>query len=112
MKIGIPKEVQAGEARTPIVPDGVARLVQWGAQVEVESGLGVGSTHSDAAYQKAGAAVVSDRKALLSSADLVLRLRKPAMEEVGAAQARLHPRQLSGSVQRAGSGAASWPAGA
>ncbi len=82
MKIGILKEIHMGEARTSMVPDAVARLVKRGAQIEVETGLGVGSGHADDAYVSAGASVAVDRKALLSSADMILRLHKPSAEEI------------------------------
>jgi len=82
MKICIPKEVYPGETRVPMVPDHVARLVKRGAQVEVESGLGLGAGHTDASYTAAGATITADRHALLASADLLLRLRKPPLEEI------------------------------
>ena len=82
MKICIPKETHPGENRVPMVPDNVAKLVKRGAQIEIEVGMGLTSGHGDAAYTAAGATVANDRTALLSSSDLVLRVRKPALEEV------------------------------
>lgn len=82
MKICIPKETHPGENRVPMVPDNVAKLVKRGAQIEIEAGMGLTSGHGDAAYTAAGATVANDRTALLSSSDLVLRVRKPALEEV------------------------------
>ena len=37
---------------------------------------------SDELYTEAGASVVTDRAGMLAAADIVLRVRKPAMEEV------------------------------
>jgi H+-translocating NAD(P) transhydrogenase subunit alpha len=82
MKISAPKETYPGETRAPATPASVAKLVKLGAEVAVESGIGVGAGFSDDDYIKAGANVSSDRKALLSSADMVLRLRKPPVEEI------------------------------
>ena len=82
MKISIPCEVHAGETRAPMTPDGAAKLVKLGAQVEVEAGLGLAAGFSDDAYTKAGATISNDRKALISSGDMVLRLRKPPAEEI------------------------------
>jgi NAD(P) transhydrogenase subunit alpha len=82
MKICIPKEVQPGETRVAVIPDGVARLVKLGAEVEVEAGLGQEAGFSDDAYTAAGARLAADRRSLLSAADLLLRLHKPAVEEV------------------------------
>jgi H+-translocating NAD(P) transhydrogenase subunit alpha len=83
MKISVPKETHPGETRAPLTPDSAAKLVKLGAQVEVEAGLGLAAGFPDAAYTKAGAALVTDRKALISSGDMVLRLRKPPGDEVG-----------------------------
>jgi len=83
MKICIPRETHPGENRVPMVPDNVAKLTKRGAPIEIEAGMGLGSGHADAAYAAAGATLVQDRQALLSAADLVLRLRKPPLEEVG-----------------------------
>jgi NAD(P) transhydrogenase subunit alpha len=65
-----------------MVPANVARLVKLGAVVEVEAGLGVPAGLADEAYVAAGAAIAQDRQSLLAGADLVLRVRKPPLEEV------------------------------
>jgi NAD(P) transhydrogenase subunit alpha len=82
MKISIPREIHPGETRAPLTPDSVARLVKLGAQVELEAGLGLAAGFSDDAYAKAGAAITTDRTALVASGDIVLRLRKPPIEEI------------------------------
>ncbi len=82
MKIAVPRETHPGETRAPLTPDSAAKLITLGAQLEVEAGLGIAAGFPDAAYTKAGAAVVTDRKALISSGDIVLRLRKPPLEEI------------------------------
>jgi len=82
VRINILREVQLGETRVAIIPDGVARLVKHGADVDVEAGLGQEAGFRDEAYAAVGARVVADRQALLASADLLLRLHKPAAEEV------------------------------
>ena len=65
-----------------MIPQDVDKLVKRGAEVVVESGMGTPSLHPDADYEKAGATVTSDRDAALSEADMVLRLRKPPIEEI------------------------------
>ncbi|MGB7768617.1 MAG: Re/Si-specific NAD(P)(+) transhydrogenase subunit alpha [Verrucomicrobiia bacterium] len=82
MKIAVPKETHPGETRTPMTPANAAKLVKLGAQVEVAAGLGLGSGFADADYAAAGATLTTDRKALLGSGDIVLRLRKPPVEEI------------------------------
>ena len=83
MIIYIAKERHPGENRTAMVPENAAKLVKQGAQVIVEAGLGNTCEYSDAYYIAAGATVAQDRQAALSSADMVLRLRKPPIEEIG-----------------------------
>src|SRR5208283_5281942 len=82
MKISVPRETHPGETRAPLTPDSTAKLVKLGAQVEVEAGLGIAAGVSDEAYTKAGATLTTDRKALIASGDIVLRLRKPPVEEI------------------------------
>jgi NAD(P) transhydrogenase subunit alpha len=82
MKISAPREAHPGETRTPLTPDSAARLVKLGAQVEVEAGLGLAAGFPDEAYAKAGATLSDNRQTLLASADMVLRLRKPPLEDV------------------------------
>jgi len=82
MKIAVPKETHPGETRTSLTPDSAGKLVKLGAQVEIESGLGAAAGFPDDAYTKAGATIATDRKALIGSGDIVLRLRKPPAEEI------------------------------
>lgn len=82
MLIGIPRELDAGETRVPLLPDGVKKLVAANATVTIESGLGQSLQIPDQAYIDVGATVASDRKTLLGQSDLVLRLRKPELAEV------------------------------
>jgi len=82
MKISVPRETHPGETRAPLTPDAVAKLVKLGAQVEVEAGLGQAAGFPDDAYLKAGAIITADRKQLIGSGDIVLRLRKPPVEEI------------------------------
>ncbi|HZI32911.1 MAG TPA: Re/Si-specific NAD(P)(+) transhydrogenase subunit alpha [Candidatus Binatia bacterium] len=82
MKISVLRETHSGETRAPLTPDSAAKLLKLGAQVEVETGLGLAAGHSDEAYSKAGATVSTDRSALIRSGDIVLRLRKPPVEEI------------------------------
>jgi len=82
MLIAIPKETHPQEKRIALIPSSVDRLVKKGAQVAVEAGLGAGIGISDEEFKKAGATVESNRQTMLSKADMVLRLRKPPVEEM------------------------------
>lgn len=82
MQLGIPKELHPGENRVPMTPDTAKRLVRLGARVHFETGLGLGSGYRDSDYTEAGAEAVADRAALLASSDMLLRLRKPELDEI------------------------------
>lgn len=81
MQLGVLKEIFPGEKRVPLVPASVEKLVKKGFQISVEDKLGDSIDVSNAVYEKAGAKMVS-RSAILSSSDILLRLRKPPVEEI------------------------------
>ena len=82
MRIFVPKEADPKETRVPISPATTGKLIKLGADCEVESGLGVSVGWLDNEYEAVGATTSVDRGNSLKSADLVLRLRKPPLEEV------------------------------
>jgi NAD(P) transhydrogenase subunit alpha len=57
MKVAVPRETAAGEARVAATPDTVKRLVGLGASVAVQAGAGVGSRILDEDYVAAGATI-------------------------------------------------------
>jgi NAD(P) transhydrogenase subunit alpha len=82
MNLAVPREVYPGEVRVALIPEHVARLVNAGADVAIESGLGQPLRIADEKYTEAGASVVADHSQLIQNADVVLRIRKPLAEEV------------------------------
>ena len=81
MLIATPKETWPGELRAALVPAGVKKLVAAGFEIAVEAGAGAAAGYPDGEYEAAGAAVRTDRAALLGAADVVLRVRKPEPAE-------------------------------
>ena len=81
MKVGVARESAPGETRVAVVPDTARRLAGDGVEVLVERGAGVAATFSDAAYEDAGARVVSADE-LHAEADVLCRVRKPSAEEI------------------------------
>jgi proton-translocating NAD(P)+ transhydrogenase subunit alpha len=79
MKIAIPVEIDAAEPRVAATPDTVKKMIALGAQVAIEPGAGVKSGILDADYTAAGASVAADA---VSGADVVLKVRRPAPEEL------------------------------
>jgi len=82
MKIAVPRDTHPGETRVSLIPEHVAKLVEAGANVSIESGLGQTLRIADDEYAGAGAVVVADRNNLIQEADIILRIRKPLPEEV------------------------------
>ncbi len=81
MRIFVPKEV-AGEERVALVPAMAKKLVELGAELEVEAGLGATLGLSDDEYTAAGATVAADRGRALAAAEMVLRLGLPPAAEI------------------------------
>ncbi len=80
MKIGIPREIHAGEKRVAATPETVGQLVKLGYAVAIEAGAGEGARFADEAYRQAGAEVVADTRALWAQSDIVLKVRAPQQQ--------------------------------
>ena len=78
MRIGVPREVDAGERRVALVPDAVERLMQNGFEVVVERGAGVAASFPDEAYGEAGAEVSETAW----DEEAVVKVRRPNDDEV------------------------------
>lgn len=89
MKLAVAKEVEVGERRVALVPDTVARLVKLGLEVLVEAGAGERSFFSDAAYEAAGAKIISDNATLWGEADILLKVGLPQEREDGRSEVDL-----------------------
>ncbi|MDD3375712.1 MAG: Re/Si-specific NAD(P)(+) transhydrogenase subunit alpha [Candidatus Omnitrophica bacterium] len=82
MNIGITKELNNNEKRVAATPSSVEKLTKLGFNVLIEKGLGDSIFASDSLYEKAGAKIMDNSKAILSSCDIILRLDKPSEEEI------------------------------
>lgn len=85
MKIGVPKEIVAGETRVALVPKIVAQLVKEGSEVLIEGGAGEEAFFADAEYQQAGAKALKEAKALYSEADVILKVQPPVVNDAAGA---------------------------
>jgi proton-translocating NAD(P)+ transhydrogenase subunit alpha len=77
MKIAIPKERRAHEARVAASPETVKKMIALGCEVVVEKGAGGGAAIVDQAYQDAGAKLAATAKAAIEGADVVLKVQGP-----------------------------------
>jgi NAD(P) transhydrogenase subunit alpha len=83
MIAGVPKETATGETRVAVTPATTGRLRKLGLEVVVENGAGLAAGFTDESYAVAGARLTAERGGLLSSAGLVLRVRRCPDDEVG-----------------------------
>jgi NAD(P) transhydrogenase subunit alpha len=82
MRIFACKEHLAGERRVPVTPATASKLIKLGASVEIEQGLANSISFQDSEYEAAGASISRERDKSFQEADLVLRVRKPALNEI------------------------------
>jgi len=80
MRIGVPRELYAGEKRVATTPDVAAQLIKMGFDVAVESNAGAAANYSDATYEAAGCAIVT-ADSIWNDSDIVMKVRGPDEEE-------------------------------
>ncbi|CAN5627780.1 Re/Si-specific NAD(P)(+) transhydrogenase subunit alpha [soil metagenome] len=76
-RIGIPKEIAAGERRVAATPDTVKKLQKLGFEVLVERTAGETAKFSDRAYQAAGCEIINTATELWERADIILKVQPP-----------------------------------
>ena len=83
MQIFVPRECE-NETRVAVTPDTVKKFIQLGIPIQVESGCGLKSLHSDEDYLNAGAQIIptNDKKEALQAADLILHVLPLDIKEI------------------------------
>jgi NAD(P) transhydrogenase subunit alpha len=84
MIVAVPREAASGERRVALVPETVTKLIQAGGSVRVQRNAGTAAAFPDEFYMQAGASIVDDPAALVSDADVVVTVGKPAAALLGA----------------------------
>ena len=87
MKIGIPAETRSGETRVAATLETVKKLIAQKHEVIVQAGAGVASSITDEAYKEVGAQIVDRAMDVLAQADMILKVRAPAENEISAYRA-------------------------
>lgn len=80
MKIGVPKESAAGEARVAMTPQSAKDLQKLGYECLIEKSAGLLAGFDDAAYEAAGVKVVA-AATLWKNSDIVAKVRPPTEAE-------------------------------
>jgi len=81
MKIGVPKEIHAGERRVATTPEVASQLIGMGFEVAVEKDAGTKASYSNEAYETAGCEIVATSEDLWSQADIIFKVRAPETVE-------------------------------
>ena len=82
MIIGVPKEIKLQEHRIGLTPDSAKVLTQKKHEVLVQNngGFEAGFTNED--YKKAGVTIVDKAEDIFKSAELIVKVKEPQMNEV------------------------------
>ncbi len=81
MRVGIPKEIDAGERRVAGTPRTVERLCQAGFEVWVERDAGLEAEHTNDGYTQGGAVLIDDVERLYGECDIILKVNPPSFNE-------------------------------
>ncbi|HTX56010.1 MAG TPA: Re/Si-specific NAD(P)(+) transhydrogenase subunit alpha [Candidatus Acidoferrales bacterium] len=87
MIVAVPREAASNERRVALVPETVIKLIKAGGSVRVQRNAGTAAAFPDDSYTQAGASIVDDPAALVSDADLVVTVGKPAPDVLAAMHA-------------------------
>ena len=82
MRIGEPKEIKVHEYRVGLTTASVAELVAPGHELFVETNAGQGIDCPDKAFEKAGAKILPDAKAVFDSTDMIVKVKEPQPQEI------------------------------
>jgi len=83
MKIGVPREIHAGEQRVATTPDVASQLIKLGFSVAVEKDAGAAAKFSNSAYEEAGCEVLASAEAVWEQSDIIFKVRAPEGGEEG-----------------------------
>ncbi len=90
--VGVPREIMHGEKRAAIIPETARTLINNGAKVLVEKGIGEGAFWDDADYAEAGAAIAPGPAEIYGNANVFLKVKEPLYnEELGTHEAGMLP---------------------
>ncbi|MCI3950737.1 MAG: transhydrogenase (Re/Si-specific) subunit alpha [Burkholderiales bacterium] len=83
MKLGIPAETRPNETRVAATPETVKKITALGHHaVVIQAGAGAGSDIPDEQFAAAGATLVASANEVYRQADIVLKVRGPAPQEL------------------------------
>jgi len=84
VNVAVLKETQPHERRVALVPSVVPKLIKLGAKLRMQAGAGAAIKLTDVAFKNV--AIMTDRKAMVADADVVLAVQPPALDVIDAMQ--------------------------
>ena len=81
MRIGVPREIHAGERRVATTPDVASQLIKLGFNVAIEKDAGAAASYSNDAFEAAGCEIVASSEELWAQSDIILKVRAPETVE-------------------------------
>ena len=91
MKIAVVRESHSWERRVALVPESCEKLIGAGFSVAIESGAGAAAGYDDEAYRAVDAVIETDPRALVQSADILLKVNPPSNVDGRAEIDWIHP---------------------
>ena len=77
LRIGIPKEIKAGENRVALTPDSANKLIKKGFEVFIEKDAGINAGFTNSKYEEMGAVIVENTVQLFENSEIVLKVQRP-----------------------------------
>ena len=81
MKIGTVKEIKSHEYRVGLTPSCVAAYISHGHEVIVQTNAGTAAGFEDEEYISVGAKMLTDRKDIFDTCDMIVKVKEPIKEE-------------------------------
>ena len=85
MRIAVLSETDKVETRVAATPETVKKYKALGADIVVQAGAGVQAGIPDSEFEAAGAMLAKDANEAVNDADIVLKVRRPAPDELSRA---------------------------
>jgi NAD(P) transhydrogenase subunit alpha len=82
VNVAVLKETQPNERRVALIPSVIPKLIKLGAKLHMQAGAGDAIKLADSAFKDV--AILDDRAALLTDADVVLAVQPPALAVIDA----------------------------
>ena len=79
--VGIPKELKANETRISLIPEDVAKIVNNGNKVYVQSNAGIEAGYTDNDYISIGAEICNSTEEIYNKANFIVKVKEPQVEE-------------------------------